>query len=198
MPLAFLKAKNSEGKTPKDLFTQTHQRLHIDGEKWMRDTANHCMVVATLIATVVFAATFTVPGGNRGNGTPVFLDHTWFMLFFLSDSIAMLSASTSIIIFLSILTSRYKEKDFLGSLPTRLLFGLLALFISIVGMVVAFGATCFLVHQSGTMRVPAVIIALASVPIFSFLWLHYELFSEIISSTFLPRFLFRSRKHRFF
>ncbi|XP_059440477.1 uncharacterized protein LOC132172931 [Corylus avellana] len=68
VPLTFLKAKNSEGKTPKDLFTQTHQRLHKDGEKWMRDTANHCMVVATLIATVVFAEAFTIPGGNnQGN-----------------------------------------------------------------------------------------------------------------------------------
>ncbi|XP_059436362.1 ankyrin repeat-containing protein NPR4-like [Corylus avellana] len=145
VPLAYLKAENSKGKTPKDVFTETHQGLHKDGEKWMRDTANHCMVVATLIATVVFATAFTIPGGNnQGNGTPIFLDHTWFMVFFLSDSIAMLSASTSILIFLSILTSRYTEKDFLDSLPTRLLFGLLALFISIVGMVVAFGATCFL------------------------------------------------------
>ena len=199
MPHAFLKAKNSKGQTPKDLFTKTHKTLHKDGEMWMRGTAMHCMLVATLIATVVFAAVFTIPGGNDPKkGTPIFLERNWFLVFFISNSVALLSSSTSILIFLSILTSRYTEKDFLGSLPTRLLFGLFALLISIVGMVIAFGATCFLVYQSETTRVPAIIIGLAGVPISSFLWLHYELFSEIISSTLWPRFLFRSRKRRFF
>jgi len=193
-----LKAKNLEEQTPKDLFTQTHEKLHKDSEKWMRGTAMHCMLVATLIATVVFAATFTVPGGNdQGKGTPIFLERNWFLVFFISNSIALLSSSTSILIFLSILTSRYTEKDFLCSLPRRLLFGLIALFISIVGMVVAFGATCFLVYQRKMTRVPTIIIALAGVPISTYVLLHYELLIDIISSTFLSRFLFGSRKRMF-
>jgi magnesium-transporting ATPase (P-type) len=197
-----LKAKNYRRKTPKDLFIETHEKLHKDGEEWMRGTAMHCMLVATLIATVVFAATFTVPGGNdQGNderkGTPIFLEHNWFLVFFVSDSIALLSSSTSILIFLSILTSRYTEKDFLSSLPRRLMFGLTALFISIVGMVAAFGATCFLVYQYKTTRVPTVIIALAGVPICSYILLHYDLLVDIISSTYLSRFLFRTRKRMF-
>ena len=48
--------------------------LRADGEKWTKDTANYCMLVATLITTMVFAATFTVPGGsNQDRGTPIFL-----------------------------------------------------------------------------------------------------------------------------
>jgi hypothetical protein len=43
----------------------THKDLQKDGEKWMKDTANYCMLVATLIATVIFAIAFTVPGGNN-------------------------------------------------------------------------------------------------------------------------------------
>ncbi|XP_059435921.1 ankyrin repeat-containing protein NPR4-like isoform X2 [Corylus avellana] len=148
VPLKLLNAKNCNGETPQDLFTKRYENLQHAGEMWMRSTANHCMLVATLIATVVFAATFTVPGGNEeGKGTPIFLEHNWFLVFFISNSIALLSSSTSIIIFLSILTSRYTEMDFLSTLPRRLMLGLLALFISIVGMVVAFGATCFLVYQ---------------------------------------------------
>jgi magnesium-transporting ATPase (P-type) len=196
--------KNYRGKTPKDLFTKTHEKLHKDGEKWMRGTAMHCMLVATLIATVVFAAIFTVPGGNQQEegkhqeeGTPILLKHNWFLVFFISDSIALLSSSTSILIFLSILTSRYTERDFVSSLPRRLMFGLTALFISIVGMVVAFGATCFLVYQRKKTKVPTVIITLAGVPICSYILLHYELWVDIISSTYLSRFLFRSRNRMF-
>jgi uncharacterized membrane protein len=82
--------------------------LQENGEKWMKDTANYCMLVATLIATVVFAAAFTVPGGNnQESGIPILLRSNWFMVFFVSDAITLFSSSTSIVIFLSILTSRY-------------------------------------------------------------------------------------------
>ena len=100
--------------------------------------------MATLIATMVF----TVPGGNdQVKGSPIFLECNWFTIFFVSDSIALLSSTTSILIFLSILTSRYSKHEFLPSLPKRLVLGLTTLFISIVAMVVAFNATCFLVYQ---------------------------------------------------
>jgi hypothetical protein len=172
--------------------------LQNDGEKWMRGTAMHCMLVATLIAIVVFVAAFTIQGGNdQGNGTPIFLELDWFLVFFISNSIALISSSTSILIFLSILMSRYREKDFLGSLPRRLLFGLFALLISIVAMVVAFGATCFLVYQSKATRVPTVIIALAGIPISSLVVLHYEFLVDIIRSTYSAKFLFWSRKRLF-
>ncbi|XP_010251697.1 PREDICTED: uncharacterized protein LOC104593512 isoform X2 [Nelumbo nucifera] len=55
---------NNEGKTPRAAFGEEHMDLVEKGEKWMKDTATSCMIVATLIATVVFAAAFTVPGGN--------------------------------------------------------------------------------------------------------------------------------------
>ncbi|XP_059436352.1 ankyrin repeat-containing protein NPR4-like [Corylus avellana] len=199
MPPAYLREKNLKGQTPEDIFIETHRKLQRDGETWMKDTSNYCMLVATLIATVVFAAAFTVPGGNQQeNGTPIFLGSYWFMVFFISDAIAFLSSSSSILIFLSILTSRYKEEDFLKSLPGRLVFGLTTLFISIVGMVVAFSATCFLVYKSKTIRIPIVIIALAGVPIILFVLLHYDLWFDIIRSTYWSRFLFRPRKQGLF
>jgi hypothetical protein len=158
----------------------------------------HYMLVAMLIATVVFAATFIVLGDNdQGKGTPIFLERNWFLVFFISDSIALLSSSTLILIFLPILTSRYTEKDFFSSLPRRLMFGLIALFISIVGMVVAFGATCFLVYQHKMTKVPTVIIVLAAIPISSYVLLHYEILVDVLSSTYLSRFLFRSHKRMF-
>uniref|UniRef100_A0A7N2MWI7 PGG domain-containing protein n=1 Tax=Quercus lobata TaxID=97700 RepID=A0A7N2MWI7_QUELO len=60
-PPSYLNMKSS-GLTPGDLFTKKHKNLRREGEKWMKDTANYCMIVATLITTVVFATAFTVPG----------------------------------------------------------------------------------------------------------------------------------------
>ncbi|KAJ0013256.1 hypothetical protein Pint_21569 [Pistacia integerrima] len=64
---AFSELKNSESKTPRQLFTSTHAGLLKDGEKWMGSIASQCMLVLTIIATVVFEAAFTVPGGNEDN-----------------------------------------------------------------------------------------------------------------------------------
>ncbi|XP_044478623.1 uncharacterized protein LOC123205671 [Mangifera indica] len=73
---------NMEGKTAMEIFMEDHKKLAEEGEKWMKDTANSCMIVTTLIATVVFAAAFTVPGGNVGDtGIP--------------DALALFSSFTS-------------------------------------------------------------------------------------------------------
>ena len=46
----------SKGMTPKEVFDKEHKDLLKVGEEAMRETANLCMLVATLISTVVFAA----------------------------------------------------------------------------------------------------------------------------------------------
>lgn len=64
VPPSYQKRKNKDGKTPRELFTEEHKILLKEGERWMKDTGNSCMIVSTLIATMVFAAGFTVPGGK--------------------------------------------------------------------------------------------------------------------------------------
>jgi hypothetical protein len=190
---------NSKKKTPMEVFIDEHSNLRKEGEKWMRNTANYCMVVATLIATVIFAAAFTAPGGyNQIDGTPTLGRSIWFLVFFISDAIALCSSSTSIILFLSILTSRYTVEDFLEKLPSKLVFGLATLFISMVGMMVAFSATCFLVYTSIRAWAPVGVITSASIPITSFVLLHHKLWVDIILSTYNSRFLFRPNEFRLF
>jgi ABC-type dipeptide/oligopeptide/nickel transport system permease subunit len=200
MPPACLHLKNLYDQTPQDIFRRNHEYLQREGEKWMNTTANNCMLVATLIVTVVFAAIFTVPGGNHQDfGIPILLKSKWFTVFFVSDVIALSFASTSILIFLSsILTSRYKEEDFLESLPKRLAFGLAALYISIVGMMVAFGATCILVYKWKATWIPFVIIAVAVLPILLFGRLINDFLLHIFSSTLCCTSLFGPRKHGLF
>jgi hypothetical protein len=62
MPPSYGNMKNSNDETRRDIFKKKHQDLHKNGEKWMKETTNNCIpvVVATLIATVVFAAAFTI------------------------------------------------------------------------------------------------------------------------------------------
>nr|GEZ94389.1 ankyrin repeat-containing domain, PGG domain protein [Tanacetum cinerariifolium] len=64
IPPPFRERKNKDGFTPRDLFTMEHQDLIAQGENWMKSTASQGMVVATLVATIVFAAAFTVPDKN--------------------------------------------------------------------------------------------------------------------------------------
>ncbi|KAM1040653.1 hypothetical protein ACFX15_029399 [Malus domestica] len=131
----FIDMKNKQGKTPRELFTSEHEDLLRKGESWMKDTANSCMLVSTLIATVVFSAAFSIPGGiNDNKGTPNSIKETAFLIFAISDGVALFSSSTAILMFLYILTSRYAENDFLKSLPLKLMIGLTSLFVSITSM----------------------------------------------------------------
>ncbi|WCJ42795.1 Ankyrin repeat family protein [Euphorbia peplus] len=110
--------KNSEGKTPAMLFTEEHKGLVKEGEKWMKDAASSCTV----------AAAITVPGGNNnGDGYPIFSKQKAFIVFAISDALSLFSSVAAILMFLSILTARYAEADFLYTLPKRLIFGLVTL-----------------------------------------------------------------------
>ncbi|XP_016494976.1 uncharacterized protein LOC107814134 isoform X5 [Nicotiana tabacum] len=196
VPLSFLRMKNNDGKTPRQLFTEEHQLLLKEGERWMKDTANSCMIAATLIATMVFAAGFTLPGGNNSDlGTPVMLTLKGFSVFVISDAVALFSSIVSIIMFLSILTSRYTEDDFLVSLPAKLLFGLTTLFVSIVSMLLAFAATFFLVYNNHMAWQPKLIAAFAGVPVALFGCLQYKLWFDVAKSTYWSKYLFRPGKH---
>ncbi|XP_057986021.1 protein ACCELERATED CELL DEATH 6 isoform X2 [Hevea brasiliensis] len=189
----YTEMENSEGKTPDCVFVLEHKKLKREGEKWMKETASSCMVVATLIATVMFAAAFTVPGGNNNStGRPIFLYTRSFIVFVTSDALGLFSSASSILIFLSILTSRYAEEDFLRSLPNKLIMGLATLFISIINMMVAFSATLFLILSHGLEWATIPIIVVASIPVSLFASLQFPLVVDIISHTFT---CFGSRSH---
>lgn len=184
--------------TPRELFTENHKDLRKAGEEWMKNTANSSMIVAALITTVVFAAAFTVPGGSDNNtGHPIFQHTPWFNVFVISDAVALVSSSTSILMFMSILTSRYAEDDFLHSLPSRLLIGLTSLFVSIVCMVVTFTATFFLLYQNVNLWVPLTVAVMTILPVCCFCRLQFKLWVDTFHNTYLSRFLFRSRGRLF-
>ncbi|KAI4332600.1 hypothetical protein L6164_017495 [Bauhinia variegata] len=188
--------KNSKGLTPRELFTMQHADLRRNAESWMKGTAKSCMLISTVIATGVFAAAIGIPGGDNDNdGTPNYLKKSAFLIFALSDAVALISSSTSILIFLSILISRYAEYDFHKSLPLKLISGLVMLFISITTMMIAFSCAFFITYYHGSKWVPGFISVLALCPILLLVLLQFPLWADIIYSTHYCKSLFRPSKH---
>lgn len=172
--------------TPRELFTKNHRNLLQDGEKWMKETATSFTVVGALIVTLMFATAFTVPGGYNGDtGFPIFINERLFMVFIISDATSLFSATTSSLMFLGILTSRYAEDDFLKFLPTKMIVGLFTLFFSIATMMVAFCAALLLIlREQPWTAIP--IILLSCVPVTLFAIIKIPLLVEILISTYGP------------
>ncbi|XP_075473779.1 uncharacterized protein LOC142504832 isoform X4 [Primulina tabacum] len=188
--------KNSKLRTPPVEFSEEHKDLVKEGEKWMKDTANSCTVAAALIATIAFAASITVPGGNNGdNGFPIFYNKLAFLTFAVFDAMSLFSSTASMLMFLSILTARYAEGDFLYSLPKRLIIGLVTLFLSITSMMIAFSATLYLVFGRRKAWTLVPIAALACLPVILFVQLQFPLLLEMIISTYRSR-IFGKRSGR--
>ncbi|KAI9081507.1 hypothetical protein K1719_018521 [Acacia pycnantha] len=186
VPPRFRASRNKNGLTAKELFRESHKELMKEGEKWIKDTASSCSVVGTLIVTIMFAAVFTVPGGNDQNlGYPLFIKQPFFKVFIFSTIISFLSSSTSLLIFLAIITSQYSEEKFLRSLPTKLILGLSFLFISIVSMITAFLSTTYLMlnHTNYSWGLLPIMI-LASVPIVLFVLSQFPLLLHTYVSTY--------------
>ncbi|PRQ32342.1 putative ankyrin repeat-containing domain, PGG domain-containing protein [Rosa chinensis] len=191
----YIEMENKKGKTPQEIFTKEHKTLMHQGEKWMKDTATSCLLVATIIATVVFSAAFSIPGGTDDHtGKPNFLKEKAFLYFTIADGVALFSSSTAMLMFLFILTSRYAENDFLMSLPLKLMVGLTCLFISIASMMMAFSTAFYLSCQYGSRWVPDLTFSFAIVPVALYAFLQYPLVSDMSSSTFCSSLLFQPWK----
>ena len=174
-----------EEETPYVLFKRTHEELRTKGEKWMTDTANYSMVVSTLIGSIMSSG-LIADGLDDGSNL--------YLVFSISSAIALFSSSTSLVFFLSILTSRYSYDDFLVWLPVKLLFGVATLCISIAAMMVAF-LTSFWLKNLNRKELPVIfdVIGLfACVPILLYVLLKWHLFVDIAGSTF---FRCKPRQH---
>ncbi|XP_076929605.1 uncharacterized protein LOC143594087 isoform X2 [Bidens hawaiensis] len=181
--------KNTDEETPAMVFTKEHRDLMKQGEEWMKLTAESCSITAALIVTIVFAAAITVPGGsNQESGISVFKKESAFTIFAVFNAFSLFTAATSLLLFLSILTARFSEKDFLISLPRRLILGLFTLFLSTTAMIVAFGAILFLVFCDQRPWMLAPISVFACMPISVIVTIKVPLLVDLIRSTYIPIF----------
>lgn len=115
------------------------------------DTKEVNLIVATLIATVTFAAAFTMPGGyindeGHDQGGAVLVRNAAFRTFVIADTIAMMLSSISVLLHLSVVTAKNqqkKEKTF--TVESYLIT------IAMLGMIVAYitGTYAVLSHSRG-------------------------------------------------
>ena len=152
----------------------------------MKDMATSCSVVAALIVTMVFTAAFTVPGADDHK-----TDKKLYDIFMISDGFSLFSSTTSVFVFLGILTSRFQERDFRKSLPRKLFIGLIILFLSIASMLITFCVVLLIMLPESWVPIP--VILLGALPITLFALLQFPLLIRIFHSTYGRRFSLTSK-----
>ncbi|XP_023745476.1 uncharacterized protein LOC111893648 isoform X2 [Lactuca sativa] len=192
LPPPFREKKNTAGLTPHEVFVKNHKELFSKGEEWMKETAAQLMVVASLIATISFAAAFTFPGGyDQVTGMPIFLKKNLSKIFIIFDGLSFISATASILLVLSILGSDYTEHDFMISLPQQLMMCLASLFISIATMILTFLINFLLLYQNNSKWIPIFISCFAAVTYMIFGSPKFPLLGRFLYGS---RFLFEREK----
>ncbi|XP_028755260.1 ankyrin repeat-containing protein ITN1-like [Neltuma alba] len=129
--------------TAKDVLEMEHHDMLEQARQWIKQTAESCSTVAVLVATVVFAAAYTIPGGSEA-GTPVLLSSPIFIFFTVMDVVALAFSLASVVMFLSIITSPFELWNFHKSLPRKLNTGFTFLFLALTSTMLAFSATILL------------------------------------------------------
>jgi hypothetical protein len=182
----FIDHQNNMNKTAQGLFASTYKDLRNEAREWLKKTAEGCTIVAVLIATVAFAAAYTVPGGpNQSTGAPVLLYQPFFVVFTAADVLSLASALTSVVIFLSILTAPYRLDDFRHSLPNKLMLGVTFLFLSVSMMMIAFAATIFLMIRGKESWIKIVLYSLSFLPV------------GIFALSYLPLYVSLTRTYKY-
>ncbi|KAF3436254.1 hypothetical protein FNV43_RR23346 [Rhamnella rubrinervis] len=183
---------NNEEKTPEEMFTETHEELVTQGADWLVKTSESCSVVSALIAGVAFATSASIPGGvEESTGKPKLEKHAAFEVFAISSLIALCLSITSLTMFLSILTSRFQERDFAKDLPGKLLVGMTSLFISIGAMLVSFSSGHSLVTEDRFRYAVFPVYAVACLPISIFAVAQFPLYVDLIRTNFKSRFAYQ-------
>ncbi|CAL9020150.1 unnamed protein product [Prunus brigantina] len=186
MPPHFIMHHNHKGLTAEELFNSEHAKLLQSAQEWMKGTAQSCSTVAALVATVVYAAAYTAPGGYDSNGLPLLRDSAFFVTFVITDTVSLISSLASLVTFLSILTSPFEYQDFYRSLPFQLHLGFTLLFFSLVTTILTFTATIvLLIHLRKKWTTSLIYVVAFPVPVLGLMQLPlYKGFSQGLKYAF--------------
>ncbi|XP_011008857.1 PREDICTED: ankyrin repeat-containing protein At3g12360-like isoform X3 [Populus euphratica] len=184
IPSYYVPLLNKDGKTAKECFEIAHEEQLNKAQIWIKETSQSCSTVAALVATVVFAAAYTVPGGSDEKGKPIFINSPYFLIFTVSDVVSLASSLTSLVVFLSLLTSPFELQEFHISLPRKLIVGFSFLFFSVLTTMLSFGATILILIQTER-RLTTLLLSIASfLPVLIFGILQFRLYVSFMGSTF--------------
>ncbi|KAK7363639.1 hypothetical protein VNO77_05789 [Canavalia gladiata] len=185
MPPNFYARYNNKGETAKHVFLKSHGHLVKEGRKWLSTTSESCSLVAALVATVAFTTSTAIPGGtNDVTGMPQMSGQPAFKVFAVASLVALCSSVTALVLFLSILTSRFQEKDFAVDLPRKLLLGMTSLWTSITSILLSFCAGHYFVIQVGAKSYVYLIYAVTCLPVSFFVLVQLPLYLDLMLAIF--------------
>lgn len=183
MPSHYTLHRDNAGQTADELFKTKHANLLKKAQKWIKETTGSSSTVAVLVATVVFAAAYTVPGGTDEKGHPIFLHSPIFSFFTIMDVVSLASSLTSVVMFLSISTSPLEQQYFHTRLPRRLMIGFALLFFSMITTMLSFTATVLLIiHSQNRAWTSTLIYAAAFLPVSMFALLQFPLYAAFVKT----------------
>ncbi|XP_008371035.1 uncharacterized protein [Malus domestica] len=172
---------NNKDQTAEELFNQEHDKLLEEAQKWVKETAQSCSTVAVLVATVVFAAAYAIPGGfNDQSGRPIFQDNPLFLLFTCMDVVAISCSLSSVAFFLSVLSSPLEYPLFVNSIPRKVMAGFILLFLSMATTMLAFAATILLVIRVKKKWTMSILYPIAFFPVPLFALLQFPMYQSFM------------------
>jgi len=174
--------KNCKLMTAFELFQEEHKVQLKLAQDWIEKTSQSCSAVAVLLATVVFAAAYTIPGGSDDRGFPIFLHNRFFIAFTVLDVTALASSLTSVVMFLSILTTPFECEKFYHNIPRKLIWGFTLLFFSVMTTMLAFSCTLLLVIRLKKQWTTGLMSIAAFLPVSVFAGMQFPLYVAFMTT----------------
>ncbi|GKV49859.1 hypothetical protein SLEP1_g56586 [Rubroshorea leprosula] len=191
VPAHYTILTNKKGRTAEQLLKDEHKEQLKEAQEWVKNTSQSCSTVAILVASVLFAAAFAVPGGFIGYGdakdaaanapapapnapapavdvhagTAVLADQPLYSFFTVMDVAGLASSLTSVVLFLSVLTSSLDLEEFYYQIPSKLSAGFLFLSFAIATTLFSFTAATLLTFRLESAWTTSLTFAAAFIPV---------------------------------
>ncbi|KAJ8464605.1 hypothetical protein OPV22_027157 [Ensete ventricosum] len=125
---------------PADSSGDVYRRSPTDAQELQGSTNGNGLVVA-----VMFASSFSVPGDkDPATGNSLYFGRAAFKVFSHAYVIGLSCAATSLVLFLSLAMSPYKEQQFRRIIPTKCFFARSSFGLAILSFLVAFACNIYL------------------------------------------------------
>ena len=155
LPKDLVYSRNAKEKTGQELFDEKHEEMVKSGRNQLMEIGKTC---SGLLAAVVFAASFNMPGAKDSDNSTGFSKNNMtdtegnhlndesagFLVYTHAYMIGLSMATCSLILFLSLLMSNYRPEAFRKSLPTRCILAGTSFFFALLALLVAFTCNAYL------------------------------------------------------
>ncbi|CAL9081256.1 unnamed protein product [Musa textilis] len=142
VPKELVYSRNAQEMTAEEVFTESHQAMLRSCKGQLMETGRTC---SGLVAAVVFASSFSIPGDkDPATGNPIFFGRAAFKVFSHAYVIGLSCAATSLVLFLSLAMSPYKEQQFRRIIPTKYFFARSSFGLAMLSFLVAFTCNIYL------------------------------------------------------